>query len=147
MKSESHMRFHMVAGFYVVLFSLFYNFSVSQWAVLIILIAAIIAAETVNTCIEELCNLTADHYEPLVRTAKDAAAGAVLVLAVAAAVIAVFFFWNTAVIAQIFAFFAHNILMLVLLALSAVIAVFFVWLGPVGIKKVFLRLKFKLKKS
>ena len=144
-KSESHMRFHMVAGFYVLLFSLFYEFSVSQTALLILLIASVMFAEIINTCLEELCNLVADRYEPIVKIVKDMAAGAVLVLSIASAIIAIIFFWNVPVIMQILSYFAKNIFMLVLLIISAVISVIFVALGPTGIKTAFLRLKFKNK--
>ena len=144
-KSESHMRFHMVAGFYVLLFSLFYEFSVSQTALLILLIASVMFAEIINTCLEELCNLVADRYEPIVKIVKDMAAGAVLVLSIASAIIAIIFFWNVPVIMQILSYFAKNIFMLVLLIISAVISVVFVALGPTGIKTAFLRLKFKNK--
>ena len=90
--SESHMRFHIVAGIYVLLFSLFYSFSPAQYAVLVLLITLVMALETVNTCIEDLCGLVADRYEPLVKFAKDAAAGAVLIVAVGAVAIACIFF-------------------------------------------------------
>lgn len=142
-KNESHMRFHMVAGFYVLLFSLFYNFSTAQTALLIILIALVIAAEIVNTCVEELCNLVADRYEPLVKVAKDTAAGAVLVLSIAAAAVAVVFFLDFDVLYGIFLFFMSNPVLLVLLVISVVFSVVFIWLGPVGIKEKFLRLKVK----
>ena len=135
----------MVAGFYVLLFSLFYEFSVSQTALLILLIASVMFAEIINTCLEELCNLVADRYEPIVKIVKDMAAGAVLVLSIASAIIAIIFYWNVPVIMQILSYFAKNIFMLVLLIISAVISVVFVALGPTGIKTVFLRFKFKNK--
>lgn len=133
-KNESHMRFHITAAFYVVLFSLFYNFSAVQWAILIILMGLVMALEVLNTCIEELCDLYTDRYEPLVKLIKDGAAGAVLVMSAAAAVVAVIFFWNIDIISSIITFFAANIPLLILLVLSAVLAVLFVILGPVGIK-------------
>ncbi len=144
-KSESHMRFHITAAFYVILFSFFYSFSAAQWAILILLISSVTAAEVINTCIEELCNLTADRFEPLVKAAKDAAAGAVFILAAAAAVIAVIFFWDTAVITNIFEFFTNNIIMLILLIISAVLSVLFIYPGPVVIKARLLGLKLKIK--
>ncbi len=133
----------MVAGFYVLLFSLFYNFSVAQTALLIILTALIIAAEIINTCIEELCNLISDRYEPLIRVAKDTAAGAVLVLAIAAVAVAAVFFLDFDVLYGIFLFFSDNPFLLVLLLISAVFSVVFVKLGPVKIKEKLLRLKVK----
>lgn len=142
-QSESHMRFHMVAAFYVMLFSAFYEFTAIQMALLVILIALVMAAETFNTCIEELCNLTADRFEPLVKAAKDAAAGAVLILSAASVVVAVIFFWNIEVIVKIFRFFTGNFAAFVFLLLSAFLSVIFVWQGPSGIKNKLLRLKFK----
>lgn len=133
----------MVAGFYVLLFSLFYDFSVAQTALLIILTALIMATEIVNTCIEELCNLISDRYEPLIRVAKDTAAGAVLVLSIAAVAVAAVFFLDFDVLYGIFLFFSDNPFLLVLLLISAVFSVVFVKLGPVKIKEKLLRLKVK----
>ena len=144
-KSESHMRFHMVAGFYVLVFSVFYNFSATQTALLVFLIASIMFAEIINTCIEELCNFVADRYEPIVKIVKDMAAGAVLVLSIASAIVAILFFWNIPVIMQIFSYFAENVFMLILFAISALFSLVFVIWGPIGIKTGFLRLKFKNK--
>ena len=123
------------------LFSMFYSFSPTQYAVLVLLITSVMALETVNTCVEDLCGLVADRYEPLVKFAKDAAAGAVLTVALGAAVIACIFFLDFNVINTIFTFFAENLLYLIFLLISAVISAFFVVLGPVGIKEKFIKLK------
>lgn len=123
------------------LFSMFYSFSPTQYAVLVLLITSVMALETVNTCVEDLCGLIADRYEPLVKFAKDAAAGAVLTVALGAAVIACIFFLDFNVINTIFTFFAENLLYLIFLLISAVISAFFVVLGPVGIKEKFIKLK------
>lgn len=123
------------------LFSMFYSFSPTQYAVLVLLITLVMALETVNTCIEDLCGLVADRYEPLVKFAKDAAAGAVLTVALGAVAIACIFFLDFNVINTIFTFFAENLLYLIFLLISAVISAFFVVLGPVGIKEKFIKLK------
>ena len=133
-ESESHMRFHMVAGFYVLLFSFFYKFSPTQWSLLVILIASIMVLEVVNTCIEEVCNLISEEYHPLIKVIKDMAAGAVLIMSIAAVVVAVLFFVKVDVIFGIINFFLSNIIYLILLIISAVFSVIFVMLGPVGIK-------------
>lgn len=145
-KSESHMRFHIVAGIYVVIFAMFYELSMTQWAVLILLITLILASEVVNTCIENLCNLTSDHFEPLVKLAKDAAAGAVLIEAVGAVIIAFVFFFNTNTFMKIIAFFANNIFMLILLVLSGAISIIFIGFGPVKIKNSIIHIFLKNKK-
>lgn len=130
-----------MAGIYVMLFSMFYSFSPTQYAVLVLLITSVMALETVNTCVEDLCGLVADRYEPLVKFAKDAAAGAVLTVALGAAVIACIFFLDFSVINRIILFFTENLLYLIFLLISAVVSAFFVVLGPVGIKEKFIKLK------
>ena len=135
--SEGHLRFHLVAAVYVLVFSSFYNFTAAQWAVLIILIALIIAAELVNTAIEDTCDAVTTEQNEHIRRAKDMAAGAVLVLSIAAAAIAVIFFWNLEVIKNIFAYFSQNIPMLILLIISAVVSVLFIAISPAKIIKKF----------
>lgn len=135
--SEGHLRFHLVAAVYVLVFSSFYNFTAAQWAVLIILIALVIAAELVNTAIENTCDAVTTEQNEHIRRAKDMAAGAVLVLSIAAAAIAVIFFWNLEVIKNIFAYFSQNIPMLILLIISAVVSVLFIAISPAKIIKKF----------
>ena len=135
--SEGHLRFHLVAAVYVLVFSSFYNFSAAQWAVLIILIALVIAAELFNTAIENACDAVTTEQNEHIRRAKDMAAGAVLVLSIAAAAIAVIFFWNLEVIKNIFAYFSQNIPMLILLIISAVVSVLFIAISPAKIIKKF----------
>lgn len=138
--SEGHLRFHLVAAVYVLVFSSFYNFSAAQLAVLIILIALVIAAELVNTAIENTCDAVTTEQNEHIRRAKDMAAGAVLVLSIAAAAIAVIFFWNLEVIKNVFVYFSQNTPMLILLIISAVVSVLFIAISPAKIIK-------KLKKD
>lgn len=135
--SEGHLRFHLVAAAYVLVFSSFYNFSAAQWAVLIILIALVIAAELVNTAIENTCDAVTTEQNEHIRRAKDMAAGAVLVLSIAAAAIAVIFFWNLEVIKTVFVYFSQNTSMLILLIISAVVSVLFIAISPAKIIKKF----------
>lgn len=135
--SQSHMRFHIVATIYVIVFSFFYSFSAAQIALLAILIGLVMAFEILNTCLEELCNFVADRYEPVVRTVKDGAAGAVLVMSLAAVIVAFVFFFDIDRIWCIVMFFAHNPLMLALLIVSAVISVLFIIKGLVPLRHIF----------
>ncbi len=135
--SEGHLRFHLVAAVYVLVFSSFYNFTAAQWAALIILIALVIAAELVNTAIEDTCDAVTTEQNEHIRRAKDMAAGAVLVLSIAAAAIAVIFFWNLEVIKNVFVYFSQNTPMLILLIISAVVSVLFIAISPAKIIKKF----------
>ncbi len=55
-----------------------------EWCVLLLAIGAVWAAESLNTAIEALADAVAPDPHPKVAAAKDAAAGAVLVCAIAA---------------------------------------------------------------
>ena len=125
---ETHLRFHLVAAFYVLLFSPFFELSKTQYAVLILLIAAIISAELVNTAVEDVCDAMTRERKELIRLAKDIAAGAVLVLALGAVVVAVLFFWNAEGWLNAVRFFRAYPLLLLPLGISAVGAVLFVWM-------------------
>ena len=93
-KSEAHLRFHLVAACYVIAFSFFYELSKAQWAVLLLLIGAVIAAELFNTALENVCDLVTKERDEHIKIAKDASAAAVLVLSIAAVVVAFVFFFD-----------------------------------------------------
>jgi diacylglycerol kinase len=56
--------------------------------------AMVLAAEAMNTALEYLVDLVSPEYNELAGKAKDAAAAAVLILAIAAAIIGLMIFWN-----------------------------------------------------
>ncbi len=129
-RTEAHLRFHIVAAVYVSAFAAIAGFSAAKWAVLLLFIAAVLALEMINTAIESVCNLVTRDYHPLVKLAKDLAAGAVLTVAAAAAVTGVVFFFNSEVLGKTAEFFAAYPVALVPLCLSVPAAVWFVWKGP-----------------
>ncbi len=60
--------------------------------VVLLCVALVLACELVNTSIEELCDVISPEYHPAVRRAKDAAAGMVLISAIASAAIGLILF-------------------------------------------------------
>ena len=91
-RTESHLRFHLVAAFYVIFFAALGDFSLHQWAVLILTVCAVIFAELVNTALEDLCDLYTKEYNTKIKRIKDIAAGAVLITAIASVFIALCLF-------------------------------------------------------
>lgn len=79
------MRLQLLIGSIVVAAALYFNISKMEWMVCIAAIFLVLAAEMFNTAMEQLCNLYSETYNPIVKTIKDVSAGAVLVLALAAA--------------------------------------------------------------
>lgn len=58
-----------------------------EWCWIILAIAIVWTAEALNTAFEFLADVASPEFHPTVRDAKDVAAGAVLVTAIASAII------------------------------------------------------------
>ncbi len=71
-----------------------FQLSTADWCWIILAISIVWTAEALNTAFEFLADAASPEFHPLVRDAKDVAAGAVLVTAVAAAVIGAIIFWQ-----------------------------------------------------
>lgn len=82
-RTQANMKIHMVMAFAVLIMCLFFEVSSFQLMILVLCIAFVMFAELINTALEYIVTLTAQHYHPLAKRAKDAAAGAVLVSAIA----------------------------------------------------------------
>jgi len=86
-RSEPNMRIHIVASLCVVALGLILQIPMSEWRWLVIAIATVFVAEALNTAIEQACNATSREFNPAIKAAKDVAAGAVLIAAIAAGLI------------------------------------------------------------
>ena len=69
-----------------------FSISAADWRWLIVAIALVWIAETVNTAFEHLCDVVSPQFHASVQKAKDIAAGAVLICAVAVAILGVMIF-------------------------------------------------------
>lgn len=136
-KTERNMRIHVTAAVYVLFFSSFLGVSRGEYAVLILAIALVFAAEVFNTAIEMLCDFAQKSYNPFIGRTKDIAAGAVLVCAVFAAIIGFIVLWRPKELwnlaCTIFLSPVYCPLFLLFMGLSIVFVVF----GPEKIKSAF----------
>lgn len=126
LKTESHLRFHFVAAFYVFLFAALGEFSHTQWTVLIITVCLVIFAELVNTALEEVCDLYSKDFNIHIKRIKDVSAAAVLVLSLGAAAAAVFLFILSGSLECAFNKLVSAPLWFIPLGISAVCAVYFI---------------------
>lgn len=85
---ERHMRVHVIAAAYIIYFSIALGLSGTNLAVILLTCAAVMSLEAVNTAIEAVVDIISPEHSRLAKVAKDAAAGAVLISAVAAVAIA-----------------------------------------------------------
>jgi len=78
---------HALAAVLVVAFASWLGTTPAETGVLILAIGVVLAAEMFNTACEAMVDLMSPEYHELARVAKDAAAGAVLICACAAALV------------------------------------------------------------
>ncbi|MDP8262931.1 MAG: diacylglycerol kinase [Candidatus Ancaeobacter aquaticus] len=88
LKTQKNMRFHFIAGFVVLIVSIFMGLDSREYLFLCCAIGLVLFAEMINTAIELTIDLIGDAYHPLARVAKDVAAGAVFIAALFAVVVA-----------------------------------------------------------
>lgn len=88
------MRFHISAAVLVTAFSFVYRLTAVEYGLLFFAIGLVIAAECLNTAVEAVVDLASPERRPLAKRAKDAAAGGVLIAAVASAAIGFCLFFH-----------------------------------------------------
>lgn len=84
---------HAGATLIVLIAALLFRVSTADWCWIILAISIVWTAEALNTAFEFLADIASPEFHPLIRDAKDVAAGAVLITALAAAVIGALVFW------------------------------------------------------
>jgi diacylglycerol kinase (ATP) len=92
-RSQHNAWIHAVATLIVLAAALFFHISAADWCWIILAISIVWTAEALNTAFEFLADAASPEFQPLVRDAKDVAAGAVLITASAASIIGVIIFW------------------------------------------------------
>lgn len=93
-RTQPNMRTHLIIALLVVIASLFLRLERYYVIALVLAIAAVLALELLNTAIEAVVDLLTATHHPLAKTAKDVAAGAVLVASIAAVVIGYLTFYQ-----------------------------------------------------
>ena len=84
-RTQRNVRIQLACAAIVVALGVWLDIGPRDWALLVSAVGLVIAAEVCNTALETVVNLVSPEYHPLAKTAKDAAAAAVLILAMTAA--------------------------------------------------------------
>jgi diacylglycerol kinase (ATP) len=77
-KTQRHMRYHLVAALSALVLSLILGISRTDFILLSMAIILVLVTEMLNTAIEVTVDMISDTYHPLAKIAKDIAAGVVL---------------------------------------------------------------------
>lgn len=89
MRTQHNAWLHALATVVVCLVAAYLGISSAEWCCIVLAMVTVWTAEALNTALECLANAVAPSPHPLVKKAKDVAAGAVLLAAVGSAIIGV----------------------------------------------------------
>lgn len=92
--TQSNIKKQLVIAVIVMLISLLFNLTRAEFLCLMFTVILIIVAEMFNTAIETVVDLYTDLYHPKAKIAKDVGAGAVVITAVNAIIVAYFLFFD-----------------------------------------------------
>lgn len=121
---ERNFRVHIVAVLTVVYFGAVFGISKTEWAVIALVMASVLAAELVNTAVEAIVDKVSPEKCSLARIAKDCASGAVLVLAVGAVFVAIAVFGEVEGWMRIFRYIKEEYIKLTIFALLGTAFIF-----------------------
>lgn len=88
-RTQPNFLVHLAAACAALALGLVLQLSPVELALIVLTVALVLALECVNTALEAVCDLASPEFHPLVKRAKDVAAAAVLVAALAALAVAV----------------------------------------------------------
>ncbi|MBI1228289.1 MAG: diacylglycerol kinase family protein [Bacteroidetes bacterium] len=91
-RTQANVKIHLAVSVFVVLAGWYFKINRTEWCLVSLAIAAVLAAEGFNTALEYLTDLVSPNHHPLAGKAKDVAAGAVLVAAFGAAAVGLLIF-------------------------------------------------------
>lgn len=89
---EHNAWIHCFAAICVLIAGALLGLSRMEWVAVVIVIGAVLTAEAVNSSIEALADLVSPEYNEAIKRTKDLAAGAVLLMAIAAAIVGLIIF-------------------------------------------------------
>jgi len=91
-KTERNMKIHIFIMILVIIAGIILKINKSEWIICIILFAIVIGSELFNTSIETIVDMVMPEKNEKAKIAKDVSAGAVLVVAIEAAIIGLVIF-------------------------------------------------------
>ena len=89
---ENNIFYQLVAAIITILTGYIVGLDKTEWIIIAIMIGLVLAAETFNTAIEKLADHLHPQRHPVIGLVKDIAAGAVLIIAITAAIIGLVIF-------------------------------------------------------
>ncbi len=93
-REEVNFRIEVAVAVAVVAVGIWLQFSRLEWIIIVGCILAVLAAEILNTAVEDLCNKVEPNTDLVIGKIKDIMGGFVLVVSLGAAIMGVILFSN-----------------------------------------------------
>lgn len=88
-KTEKAIKVQLFVAIIVTLAGFYYNISITEWLIQLVVIALVMGLEAINTAIEAIADFIHPEQHPKIGHIKDIAAGAVLIASIIAVIIAI----------------------------------------------------------
>ena len=125
-KEERNFRFHLVVAFHLFVYLPFFELTRGEVCVIVTLCGLVISLEALNSAVERAVDCTGE-VSPRAGAAKDIAAGAVLVAAIASAVCGILLLWQPSAFVSIARFWGDNPLVFAMQAVLGIVSCRFVF--------------------
>lgn len=89
---ENNAKVHLLVAVLVAVAGFYLRLSRLEWAIILMQVGLVWAAEAFNTAIEKLCDFVSPGIHPQIKAIKDMASGAVLILAIVAVMVGLIIF-------------------------------------------------------
>lgn len=89
-REEVNFRIETGIAIVVIFLGVCLNFSINEWVIIVICIGAVLAAEMLNTAIEDLCDKVEPNTDSMIGKIKDIMGGFVLLISLCTAIIGIF---------------------------------------------------------
>jgi len=93
-REEVNFRIESLIALGVIMSGIYLHFSMPEWIIIIGCITAVLAAEMVNTAVEDLCNKVEPNTDPVIGKIKDIMGGFVFIVVIGATSIGIIVFYN-----------------------------------------------------
>ncbi len=86
-QSQPNFVIHTVCAVIALFLAALLRFNITEWAIAVVVIGIVLAGEAFNTALERAVDCVCETQNVKAKQAKDSAAGAVLILSVAAGIV------------------------------------------------------------
>lgn len=92
-RTQRNIKVQLVIAVIVIGAGIYFKLNTMEWSIIVFATLLVIVIEVVNTAIETAVDLCIKEYHPLAKIAKDVAAGAVVLAALNAVIVAILIFF------------------------------------------------------